>query len=125
MVVSRALLTTSSSSSIADPHAANVTGALKWVHQPQSLMQEKEVMQTKRSAADLSAIQADGKARSVRMLAAYMDLGARYKMVGKQQRASAELRGLRIETRVTLGEEKVTAPCASISVTHPPRKTST
>ena len=66
-------------------------------------------MQTKRSAADLSAIQADGKARSVRMLAAYMDLGARYKMVGKQQRASAELRGLRIETRVTLGEEKVAA----------------
>ena len=67
-------------------------------------------MQTKRSAADLSAIQADGKSRSVRMLAAYMDLGARYKMVGKQQRASAELRGLRIETRVTLGEEKVQAP---------------
>ena len=66
-------------------------------------------MQTKRSAADLSAIQADGKSRSVRMLAAYMDLGARYKMVGKQQRASAELRGLRIETRVTLGDDKVTA----------------
>ena len=74
-----------------------------WIY----IMQEKEVMQTKRSAADLSAIQADGKARSVRMLAAYLDLGARYKMVGKQQRASAELRGLRIETRVTLGEEHV------------------
>ncbi len=77
-------------------------------------VQEKEVMQTKRSAADLSAIQADGKSRSVRMLAAYLDLGARYKMVGKQQRASAELRGLRIETRVTLGEEKVQPPHFSL-----------
>ena len=68
-------------------------------------------MQTKRSAADLTAIhqEQDAKSKSVRMLAAHMDLGARYKMVGKQQRASAELRGLRIETRVTLGDEKVRA----------------
>ena len=40
------------------------------------------------------------------MLAAHMDLGVRYKMAGPQQRASAELRGLRIETRVTLGDQK-------------------
>jgi len=73
--------------------------------------QEKEVMQTKKSAADLTAIhqEQDAKSKSVRMLAAHMDLGARYKMVGKHQRASAELRGLRIETRVTLGDEKVRA----------------
>ena len=71
-------------------------------------VQEKEVMQAKRSAADLSAIGADdGRSRSVRMLAAHMDLGARYKMAGRQQHASAELRGLRIETSVSLGGEQV------------------
>lgn len=70
-------------------------------------MQEKEALQIKRSQADLAKLQPGEKAKTVRMLAAYMDLGARYKMVGPQQRASAELRGLRIETRVTLGDQKV------------------
>lgn len=66
-------------------------------------------MQSKKSTADLSAIHQGegGSSRSVRMLAAHMDLGARYRMAGPQQRASAELRGLRVETRVTLGGEQV------------------
>ena len=83
-------------------------------------VQEKEVMQTKRSAADLSAIQADGKSRSVRMLVAYLDLGARYKMVGKQQRASAELRGPAHRDPGDPGRGKGTAsPFLTLSQSYP------
>ena len=70
-------------------------------------MQEKEALQTRKSQADLASLPSGDKAKTVRMLAAYLDLGVRYKMVGPQQRASAELRGLRIETRVTLGDQEV------------------
>ncbi len=49
--------------------------------------------------------------RSVRMLAAYMDLGACYKIAGDRQRASAELRGLHVETLVDVGTDKVRRRC--------------
>ena len=71
------------------------------------LAQEKEALQVRMRQADLASLQPGDKSKTVRMLAAYMDLGVRYKMVGAQQRASAELRGLRIQTRVTLGDHKV------------------
>lgn len=72
-----------------------------------TLAQEKEALQTRKSQADLASLQSGGQPKTVRMLAAHLDLGVRYKMAGPQQRASAELRGLRIETRVTLGNQKV------------------
>ena len=58
-----------------------------------------------------AAPRAPGNAsRSVRMLAAYMDLGASYKIAGDRQRASAELRGLHVETQVDVGGHKVKIP---------------
>ena len=72
-----------------------------------TLAQEKEALQTRKSQADLASLPSGEQPKTVRMLAAHMDLGVRYKMAGPQQRASAELRGLRIETRVTLGVQKV------------------
>ena len=72
-----------------------------------TVVQEKEALQTRKSQADLASLQSGDQPKTVRMLAAHMDLGVRYKIAGPQQRASAELRGLRIETRVTLGGQKV------------------
>ena len=42
-----------------------------------------------------------GRGESVRMLAAYMDLGARCRLEGDRVTASVEMRGLRIETRIS------------------------
>jgi hypothetical protein len=46
--------------------------------------------------------QARAPARSVRMLAAYLDLAARYKLEGGEQQAGVELRGMRVETQTNL-----------------------
>lgn len=67
-------------------------------------LQERDALRVKtpnapRTPADVG--------RSVRMLAAYMDLGACYKIAGDRQRASAELRGLHVETLVDVGTHKV------------------
>lgn len=56
---------------------------------------------------DMEARVPAGGGRSVRMLAANMDLGACYKISGDCQRASAELRGLHVETQVNIGGHKV------------------
>lgn len=69
-------------------------------------MQERDRLPSRPSYTDASKQQPDQK-RSFRMLAAYMDLGACYKLTGGTQRASAELRGLHIESQVSVGGRKV------------------
>ena len=70
-------------------------------------LQERDAMRVSASKAEAAPRARGDAGRSVRMLAAYMDLGARYKIAGDRQRASAELRGLHVETQVDVGGHKV------------------
>ena len=69
-------------------------------------------MQIKRSAADPSAALAEGGSCSVWLQAVYMDLGKRFKTIGKRHSAGTELRtSSASRARVLLHNEKVRALC--------------
>jgi hypothetical protein len=70
-------------------------------------VQEHDRLAPRPSFSDAAKPARPEQARSFRMLAAYMDLGACYKLVGNTQHASAELRGLHVETQVSVGGHKV------------------
>ncbi|KAK9908805.1 hypothetical protein WJX75_003140 [Coccomyxa subellipsoidea] len=68
--------------------------------------QERDAMRLSTPKTEAAPRAPGNASRSVRMLAAYMDLGASYKIAGDRQRASAELRGLHVETQVDVGGHK-------------------
>jgi hypothetical protein len=74
--------------------------------------QEREALRAlPHSRPDQAAAPESNSGRSVRVLAAQLDLGARARLSNGDIHASAELRGLHVETRVNLGGDSSAVRC--------------
>ena len=83
------------------------------------LLQEADLLKAdlKGQAAAVSKERRKHEQHSVRMLAASLDLAARYRVEGDEQTAHAELRGFKVATQINLSEAQAHSEAEEVIVT--------